>query len=109
MIIFSFFVQISEGATYGIVPFINKKALGTVAGLVGAGGNAGAGSQQVSFFRAESITTQQGLAIPWGYGYGCSILQRVSPILARSSRRLRKRRLKLHLPTGARLKEEAAV
>ena len=32
----------SEGATYSVVPFINKKALGSVAGIVGAGGNAGA-------------------------------------------------------------------
>ncbi len=42
MILFSLFVQMSEGATYSIVPFINKKALGSVAGIVGAGGNAGA-------------------------------------------------------------------
>ena len=47
MIVFSLFVQMSEGATYGIVPFINKKALGAVA----AG----------FLFRAESITMQQGL------------------------------------------------
>ena len=42
MIVFSLFVQMSEGATYSIVPFINKKALGAVAGIVGAGGNMGA-------------------------------------------------------------------
>ncbi len=42
MIVFSLFVQMSEGATFSIVPFINKKALGAVAGIVGAGGNAGA-------------------------------------------------------------------
>lgn len=39
---FSIFVQMSEGATYSVVPFINKKALGAVSGIVGAGGNAGA-------------------------------------------------------------------
>ncbi len=60
MIIFSLFVQMSEGATFGIVPFINKKALGSVAGIVGAGGNAGAVA--VGFlFRAENITIQHGL------------------------------------------------
>ena len=32
----------SEGATFSVVPFINRKALGSVAGIVGAGGNAGA-------------------------------------------------------------------
>jgi len=42
MIVFSLFVQMSEGATYSIVPFINKKALGAVSGIVGAGGNMGA-------------------------------------------------------------------
>jgi len=42
MILFSLFVQMSEGATYSIVPFVNKKALGAVSGIVGAGGNMGA-------------------------------------------------------------------
>lgn len=42
LIIFSLFVQMSEGATYSVVPFINKKALGSISGIVGAGGNAGA-------------------------------------------------------------------
>jgi NNP family nitrate/nitrite transporter-like MFS transporter len=36
------FVQMASGATYGIVPFVNRRALGSVAGVVGAGGNAGA-------------------------------------------------------------------
>lgn len=60
MVIFSLFVQMSEGATYGIVPFINKKALGSVAGIVGAGGNAGAVAAGF-LFRSESLTTQDGL------------------------------------------------
>ncbi len=42
LITFSFFVQMAEGATFGIVPFVNKRALGAVAGIVGAGGNFGA-------------------------------------------------------------------
>ncbi len=42
LILFSLFVQMSEGATFSVVPFINKRALGAVAGIVGAGGNAGA-------------------------------------------------------------------
>ena len=58
MIVFSLFVQMSEGATYGLVPFINKKALGAVAGIVGAGGNAGAVAAGF-LLRAESISYQQ--------------------------------------------------
>ena len=42
LIVFSLFVQMSEGATYAIVPYINKKALGAISGIVGAGGNFGA-------------------------------------------------------------------
>ena len=62
MIVFSLFVQMSEGATFSVVPFINRRALGSVAGIVGAGGNAGA----VSFgflFRMESLETQGALMI----------------------------------------------
>lgn len=36
------FVKMANGATYGVVPFVKPKALGSVTGLVGAGGNAGA-------------------------------------------------------------------
>jgi NNP family nitrate/nitrite transporter-like MFS transporter len=42
MVVFSLFVQMGCGATYAVVPFINKRALGSVSGIVGAGGNAGA-------------------------------------------------------------------
>ena len=42
LILFSLFVQMSEGATYAVVPFVNKRALGGVSGIVGAGGNVGA-------------------------------------------------------------------
>lgn len=42
LVVFSLFVQMSEGATFSVVPFINRKNLGSVAGIVGAGGNVGA-------------------------------------------------------------------
>ena len=62
MIVFSLFVQMSEGATYSVVPFINKKALGSVAGIVGAGGNMGAVGAGF-LFRAEAISWPQALMI----------------------------------------------
>ena len=42
LICFSFFVQMAEGATFGIVPFVDPEATGAVSGIVGAGGNFGA-------------------------------------------------------------------
>jgi NNP family nitrate/nitrite transporter-like MFS transporter len=60
MVIFGLFVKMSNGATYGVVPFVNKKALGSVAGIVGAGGNAGAVAAGF-LFRSESLTMQGGL------------------------------------------------
>merc|ERR1719440_1220080 len=42
LICFSLFVQMSEGTSYGIVPFMNRQQLAVVSALVGAGGNLGA-------------------------------------------------------------------
>lgn len=42
MLVFGLFVHVSCGATYAIIPFVNPKAVGSVAGVVGAGGNVGA-------------------------------------------------------------------
>lgn len=42
LMLFGLFVKMSNGATYSVVPFINRRALGSVSGIVGAGGNAGA-------------------------------------------------------------------
>ena len=42
IILFSIFVQMSEGLHFGIVPYVSRPALGVVSGMVGAGGNAGA-------------------------------------------------------------------
>lgn len=42
LMVFAILVQMANGATFSIVPFVNRKALGSVAGIVGAGGNAGA-------------------------------------------------------------------
>ena len=42
MLVFGMFVHMACGSTYALVPFIDRKALGGVAGIIGAGGNAGA-------------------------------------------------------------------
>ena len=62
LILFSLCVQMSEGATYSVVPFINKKALGAVAGIVGAGGNAGAVAAGF-LFKTEGLDWPQALLI----------------------------------------------
>mgnify|MGYP002623154759 FL=1 len=52
----------AEGATFSVVPFVNKKALGSVAGIVGAGGNAGAVAAGF-LFKAEAISWPTALFI----------------------------------------------
>ncbi len=42
MTIFALFTHMACGATYALVPFIDRDALGGVAGIIGAGGNVGA-------------------------------------------------------------------
>ncbi len=65
MVVFSLFVQMSEGATFAVVPFINKRALGSVAGIVGAGGNAGAVAAGF-LFRREDLSWTTALLILGG-------------------------------------------
>ena len=62
LVTFSLFVQMSEGATFSVVPFINRKALGSVAGIVGAGGNAGAVAAGF-LFRMEGLPWPRALLI----------------------------------------------
>ncbi|MGB0922205.1 MAG: MFS transporter [Alphaproteobacteria bacterium] len=68
MLVFSLFVQMGCGATFGVVPFVNKKALGAVAGIVGAGGNAGA-VMAGFLFKSEALTYQDGL-----FYMGCAVV-----------------------------------
>jgi NNP family nitrate/nitrite transporter-like MFS transporter len=42
MVVFSLFVQAAEGSSYGIVPYVDPPATGSISGIVGAGGNTGA-------------------------------------------------------------------
>ncbi len=72
MIVFSLFVQMAEGASYSIVPFINKKALGAVTGIIGAGGNMGAVALAFLLFRSEEISYQDALLIMGILVFVCS-------------------------------------
>jgi NNP family nitrate/nitrite transporter-like MFS transporter len=68
MVLFSLCVQMSEGATYSVVPFVNKKAIGTISGIVGAGGNAGAVLAGF-LFKSESLSYPEALLI-----LGCAVV-----------------------------------
>jgi NNP family nitrate/nitrite transporter-like MFS transporter len=58
MLSFALFLKMSNGATYGIVPFINEKNVGLVSGIVGAGGNLG-GMLFGFLFKSSSFTYVQ--------------------------------------------------
>lgn len=58
MLTFALFLKMSNGATYGIVPFVNEKNVGLISGVVGAGGNLG-GMALGFLFKSESITYVQ--------------------------------------------------
>ncbi|PJJ83798.1 MFS transporter [Mucilaginibacter auburnensis] len=55
MLTFALFLKMSNGATYGIVPFVNTKNVGLVSGIVGAGGNLG-GMLFGFLFKSDTIT-----------------------------------------------------
>jgi NNP family nitrate/nitrite transporter-like MFS transporter len=58
MLTFALFLKMANGATYGIVPFINEKNVGLISGIVGAGGNFG-GMLFGFLFRAGNISYAQ--------------------------------------------------
>ena len=62
MMLMGLFVKMSNGANYSIVPFVNKRALGAVAGIVGAGGNAGAVLAGF-LFKTPSLTYPQAFLV----------------------------------------------
>jgi len=55
MLLFAMFLKMANGATYGIVPFVNEKNVGLVSGIVGAGGNLG-GMAFGFLFKSETIS-----------------------------------------------------
>jgi NNP family nitrate/nitrite transporter-like MFS transporter len=61
MLVFGLFTHMACGATYAVVPFVDKRALGGVAGIIGAGGNAGAVA--AGFLMKGLGNTQQTLSV----------------------------------------------
>ncbi len=61
MLGFGVFTHMACGATYSLTPFINPRAYGGVAGIIGAGGNVGAVA--AGFLLKGAVSTQQGLFI----------------------------------------------
>src|SRR5579864_2060553 len=60
--LFGVFVCMGCGATYAVTPFINRRGVGAVAGLVGAGGNAGAVAAGF-LLKASGVTAPRGFLI----------------------------------------------
>ena len=77
MVFFSLFVQMAEGATFAVVPFINKRALGSIAGIVGAGGNVGAVGYGI-YFRVTGVDWADGLMY---LGIGVAVVSFVALII----------------------------
>jgi NNP family nitrate/nitrite transporter-like MFS transporter len=73
LVLFGLFVKMSNGATYAVVPFVNRRALGAVAGIVGAGGNAGAVLAGF-LLKAEALNWPTALFILGGLITACSFL-----------------------------------
>lgn len=62
MLLSGLFIKMSNGVTYSVVPFVNRRALGAVSGIVGAGGNVGAVLAGF-LFKTRSLTWPQALLV----------------------------------------------
>jgi len=60
IVIFSIACQMSCGLSFGVAPFVSKRATGLVSGFTGAGGNVGGAVTQAAFFTAGAMTVPQG-------------------------------------------------
>jgi NNP family nitrate/nitrite transporter-like MFS transporter len=79
MIAFGLFTHMACGSTYAVVPFVDRKALGGVAGIVGAGGNVGAVA--AGFLLKSTGSVQHTFALLGGFviaGSLCALAVRFS-------------------------------
>ncbi|WP_445734827.1 MFS transporter [Mariniflexile sp.] len=70
LILFSLTVQMAEGATFSVVPFINSKAIGSVSGIVGAGGNVGAFLAALLLKSKSAVAEKAAIVANQGLGDG---------------------------------------
>jgi NNP family nitrate/nitrite transporter-like MFS transporter len=78
------FLKMSNGATYGIVPFVNAKNVGLVSGIVGAGGNLG-GMLFGFLFKSSTITYVEAFTYI-GYTCNCSFCNCIYNPVSKTSR-----------------------
>merc|ERR1719353_2146740 len=74
LVCFSLFVQMAEGTSYGIVPFMKKEQLAMVSALVGAGGNAGAVFAGFAFYKQDWDDTLTPFKLHAGFVISMAVL-----------------------------------
>lgn len=79
MFFFGLCLKMANGATYSIVPFVNPKAVGSVAGIVGAGGNIGA---MAIGFLFKSFSYEEAFLYLGGTVFGVGIIVLVFRIVS---------------------------
>jgi NNP family nitrate/nitrite transporter-like MFS transporter len=108
---FGLFTHMSAGAVYSLMPMIDRKALGGVCGLIGAGGNLGG---VLAGFLNKSVGSTQGTIIVLGYcvigAAVCAATVRFSPAQQAAEKTLMDRAIALRdsLATGNSFKEKVA-